>query len=400
MRIVLVNHCHPDLGHICATRARAFAGALTQRGHAVVLVSESLPGADGDTPDGLTQRIARHDWTVPLSVASKPRPATWVPRARAGKLGVANKVVLAGSYLLWGEVFSDWTDASRPLWPVIAKAFKPDVAWGSFGNTGVLRITQGIAAVANVPWVMDMKDPWSTFVPSPLRSFVAYRFRDARAFTTLSAGHGAEARRWFGRDATVVHSAIPSSWVTCGRGEPPQDTVRLTLSGSLYADAHLGLFAAGILRWLARRDDPRPVQIAYYGSEGERLRKAFAGVANACQLSIKGNVTLDALFTAQTNAHANAFIANPATLFHHKIFELAAAGRPVVTVPGISADERAVLARLGIRLHSGADVDTIARALHMAEGDTPTVPSSEAMAAYTWDAQAEIMESVLQSVAS
>lgn len=399
MRIVVVNHCHPDMGHICAARARAFAEALTRRGHAVVLVSESLSGADGDTAEDLTQRLARHDWAAPLFAAARPRPAPLLTRAREGKLGVANKAVLAWNYLLRGEVFADWTSASRPLWPVIAGTFKPDVVWGSFGNTGVLRIAQGIATAAGAPWVADMKDPWSGFVPPPLRRLTAFRFRDARAFTALSAGHGAEVRRWFGRGATVVHSAVPAAWLRHDREEPSSDVIRLTLSGSLYADAHLKLFAAGVLRWLARRDDPRPVQIDYYGNEGDRLRAAFAGVANACRFSIKGRVPVDELFAAQTGAHANAFIANPAVLFHHKILELAATGRPVVVVPGVSAEERGILARLGVRLHAGADTDTIARALHMTEAGASPASASDALTAYTWDAQAEILESVLRSVA-
>ena len=44
LRILIVNHCHPDTPHICATRLREFAGALSERGHRVALVTEPLRG--------------------------------------------------------------------------------------------------------------------------------------------------------------------------------------------------------------------------------------------------------------------------------------------------------------------------------------------------------------------
>lgn len=403
MRIVLVNHCHPDSAHICATRARAFAVALTRRGHAVMLVTENLPdGPAGDTPATLAARLAAPDLTAPLAVAVTPAPAPVLRRARAGGLGILNKSVLAWNYLVGGEVFSDWTGASRPLWPVIAEAFKPDVVWGSFGNTGVLRIAEGIADAAGVPWVMDMKDPWGGFVPFPMRRAVAYRFRHARAFTALSAGHGDEVRRWFDRAATVIHSGIPADWLRHKRANPPEDRIRLTLSGSLYGEASLRLFAAGMLRWLARRSDPRPVDLDYYGGEGERVRAAFAGFIDLCAVTIRGRVPVDTLFAAQAGAHANAFIASPAVLFHHKIIELAAAGRPIVAVPGASPEERGLLTRLGARLHAGADADTVARALHLIEDthDPAARTSRGRLTPYTWDAQAEILDTVLTDAAS
>ena len=66
----------------------------------------------------------------------------------------------------------------RGVWAPLASAFRPEVAWGIFGNTDAWAIAQGIAREAGCPWVRDIKDQWTAFIPAPLQRLVAARYAD------------------------------------------------------------------------------------------------------------------------------------------------------------------------------------------------------------------------------
>ena len=54
MKLVLVNHCHPDRPHVCALRMREFARALARKGHQVVLLTGTLDDAPSPlVPSGI-----------------------------------------------------------------------------------------------------------------------------------------------------------------------------------------------------------------------------------------------------------------------------------------------------------------------------------------------------------
>ena len=75
LRLVFVNHCHPEMAHVCALRARSFADAMTRRGHRVVLLTET-PARDAPAPhpDDLVRGLNIHDWNHPYFLACPPRP--------------------------------------------------------------------------------------------------------------------------------------------------------------------------------------------------------------------------------------------------------------------------------------------------------------------------------------
>lgn len=71
MRIVFVNSCHPDTPHVCGLRARAFAEALTARGHQIILLTEPFEetGAGTELASG-PQMIKDHDWSEPCRIST------------------------------------------------------------------------------------------------------------------------------------------------------------------------------------------------------------------------------------------------------------------------------------------------------------------------------------------
>ena len=42
MRAVFINHCHPEIDHVCGMRAGRFAEAMVANGHKIVLLTQTL----------------------------------------------------------------------------------------------------------------------------------------------------------------------------------------------------------------------------------------------------------------------------------------------------------------------------------------------------------------------
>lgn len=405
MRAVLVNHCHPDLPHVCAVRLREFARALAARGHRIVLLTETLtPDDAGTDAAGLAADLAAHDWAQPFRLACPPVAA---PSTRALQLHrlrpPLSQAMVLWCYLVRGGVFWTWTAGSRPYWPVLAASFAPDVVWASFGNVDALDIARGLAAAARCPWVLDMKDPWNAFVPAPLCGLVARRYGNAAAVTALSEAHARAAAPWFGTDATVVYSGTevraPTPAPAAGDG-----TVRLVLTGSVYDGNDLATLMDALRDWLAGRD--RAVAdcvFIYAGGDHVRVLAAARALDGLCRLDIHPWLAPDRLDAVQGTATANLYIKGRTTPFHHKLMELLAAGRPVICHPAESAEARRIAGEVGVPLHSCADGAALRAALASLAPPAGTPPpiavDREALARYTWGTQAATLERVLHRAA-
>ncbi len=399
LRLVFVNHCHPEMPHVCALRARGFAEAMARRGHQVVLLSETLdPGDDAIAADDLGRALSAHDWTSFYRLACPPRRAPLLRRARRGRLPwLCNKAVLAAAYATSGGPFADWVGGARPYGKALAEDFRPQAVWGIFGNTGAWLIARQIAKRSAAPWVMDLKDGWGHFVPAGMRGSTARRFADAAAATALSEAHARELRARFGVAAEVVYSGIPPE-----ASEPPGQERHVSpsdivVSGSLYESGSVDILVAGLRRWLADRPDGDRPRLRYFGTDGDRLRAAASGLGRMCEIDIQGYRPLDELYQALRASRVNLYVRSPTTLFHHKLIELLSCGRPIVTIRRESVEARRIAAELGGRLTGCDGAADLARALADAwSSDVFAPPDRDRMARYTWDSQAVLLERVLE----
>jgi hypothetical protein len=390
MRAVLVNHCHPDTPHVCATRMVRFAEALAERGHQVVLLTETLEGHPADhRPEDLAAGLERHDWAAPFHLAIAPRPDRLLSAFREGHLPAAlRKAVAAGYYLAQGGVFTDWRQGSRPYWPVLASAFRPQVVWATFGNTDALAIGRGIAALAGCPWIMDIKDPWSVFIPAPIRGLLAWRFGDAAALTALSSDHAADAAPWFGRRAKVIHSGIGQSLLA--PMPPPGDERRLLLLGGLYGQAELEELLAGVGRWPAAGR----LTLCYAGSETARFTEAAGRLVPGAVLEAPGWRSLDEIRDLAARSWATLYVRTPRALFQHKLFELIALARPMICLPPEGAEAQELAAGLGGVLLGCSTSDEVAAALEACP--RPCAPDLAGLARYGWAGQAAVLDCLFQ----
>lgn len=404
MPIVFVNHCHPDVPHVCAVRLRQFAEVLAGRGHRVVLlVAGSQNLGASPPPDRVAIELEGHDWSRPYVLACAPRDMSLLARAREGRgPAVLGRALLAAHFVANGGVFADWTAGSRPYWPVLAEKFRPEVVWATFGNTDAWRIARGIARQSGCPWVMDIKDNWESFIPSAFRGILARRFGDAAAVTALSRANAGDSARWFRRPAEVIYSGISAGFLKDVPLPPDHGAIRLALVGSLYAGEHVDALMAGIASWLrGRGGDGEPVTLAYLGPQTEAFRTAARALDGLCRVETPGMLPIDAMWDVIRRARANLFVRSTTGFFHHKIIEMLAADRPIVCLPEECDEAKGIVREVGGILHSCRTADEVVAAMRQIEASPggPSGVSRQVLERYSWDAQAQVLEQVLRRVA-
>lgn len=398
MRAVFINHCHPGVPHVCGLRAGRFAEALAARGHEIVLLSEVLhPGDFGLVPGDLPAALANHDWRLPFVLPCRPHGYERIVRARHGQLPEGwRQMVIAWSYAKHGGMFPDWQAGAASYFPILAETFRPDVVWGTFGNTDTWRLCQGLAARAGCPWVADFKDNWAAFVPSGLHTLMAARFGDAAGMTVYSCAHCDQADVLFPRTMkTVLYSGVDA----VGDVTPPSggDAVTLTLTGSVYDQALLAELLAAVDTWAARHPS-RETVLHYAGNDGEAVAAASLGCRY--RLKLEGYLPQDELHALQSDASANLYVHNPRCLMHHKALELIAMGRPVISYPGETDEVKDLAAEVGGSLFAAANGQEAVEALAVAVDNPPPVPARSRREAFTWGHRAGVLEKVLGDAAA
>lgn len=395
-RIVLINHTSPARGDVSALRMSRLAEALSRRGDAALLMTTS-GGIDGDAVplSQVEERIRDRPSGTVVHLACAPVPTPVYERARTGALpSPLRQAVLAWGYAAHGGVFPDWRLGARPYLPIIADAFRPDAIIGTFGNTDTWSIAAELARHAKSPWIADLKDNWSAFVPRFFATSAPRRFADMAHMTVYSEAHRTEADKWFPAPKTVVYSGFDH---IAPPAQTSYDGTRVTLVGSVYDDEKVALLIRALDTW-RRNAGLDTVTLAYAGADGARVAAILERLALPMTFIDHGRLAPDALGTALASSAANAYVVHPRSLFQQKPLELLAAGRPVIAVPGENAEVERLSGEIGGRLVCGADPTTLATGL----ADALAAPSPEIRAdvldRFTWDAQAAVMEQVIDRV--
>jgi len=393
IRAVFVNHSHPDMRHVSALRMTSFAQALASMGHKIVLLTETLN--PGDLAPSVAQTktdLGGHDWERPFVLPCPPMPASLLARARVGKLGFGvRQGVLGASYLFRSGVFSDWQAGARPFLPVLAETFRPQIAWGTFGNTDAWNIARTVAAVSGCPWVADLKDNWGAFLPRGFARLIAARYRNAAHMTVFSEAHRDEADRWFNQDKTVIYSGFNEN-AAPGYSEG----FRVLLTGSIYDDACLARFVGGLRLWLSQSTND--VVFSYAGNDRERVSRHAEPLQGLCKIEINDFLPYGDLIALQKTSRLNVYVRNPSNLFQHKTLELLAAGSPVISIPGESGEAQRIADEIGGHLWSCETQDQVFEALQKTATQTPPATDTDKTNAYSWQAQAKKLEQLFETV--
>ncbi len=396
MRAVFVNQCHPETPHVCAVRLRGFARALAAKGHRVVLLTECLGGAVAATDRrGLADRLAGHQWEEVFHVGCPPAAAPLLGRLHDGRLPWGlRQATVAASFVFAGGVFAHWRRASRPSVAHLARSFRPEIVWGSFGITDAWNIARDLAGAAGCPWIADLKDNWDNFVPFGLRQLLPGRYRDAAHMTALSDAHAGIGRRRFGLDTTTVYSGFPLDSLQRPVADPDDGVFRIVSAGSIYDGEALKTLIAGIGGWLAKRAATTPVEFHYRGGDRGRVAALAAPLAGRCTVDTRPFVAADELHALQRHAAVNVYPRYAPMLFHHKFVECLATGRPIICVPSETAECRRIAKDTGTALYSCDSAGEIENALCAIDGRRMPPADVGRLARYSWERQADVLGNV------
>ena len=172
-----------------------------------------------------------------------------------------------------------------------------------------------------------------------------------------------------------------------------------------YARLHgagiIDTLGAGLAAWIENDvapDQRHRVTLAYFGSDGERVATLARRLDGLCRVDANGFRPLPELHEALRRARLNIFIRCHRVLFHHNVFELLSADRPILCLPGAGDETRAIVADVGGTLHGCGDAEDVRQALARVWGDPPAPVGivRERLLRYSWESQAAILEDVLE----
>tara|TARA_Y100001936_G_C16086117_1_gene681876 strand:- start:3399 stop:4538 length:1140 start_codon:yes stop_codon:yes gene_type:complete len=367
---------------------------LSAAGDQTILFSGPLHIDDpGDDPALVETRIETHDWSKPLYI-SGPLVRTPIRRAaREGKIVPPfRQVIIGATYLFWGGIFCDWRAGSSAFLTPVAKAFCPDLVYGTFGNTDAWYVARSLAVTAKCPWVADYKDPWNKFIPIGLRHNVASRFTDLAAMTVFSKAHGRDASAWFPGKKYVVYSGYRAEPNT-KKSTKKNDIFRVCLSGSVYDGDKVRLLLEGMIRTSLSQK----IVLFYAGNDGGVVDKIVEQENFPVEFENLGYLDIAALVQLQASATVNVYIRNEESLFQQKVIELLALGRPVMAIPGESAEASDIARKIGGELIGAKTPGEIAGALAVI-GDDRTEIDQGRLQPYSWSCQTKKLRQIFSDV--
>ena len=395
-RAVFVSDTGVARGAVYGLRVMAFAAVLARRGHRIVVISPALH-ADDDVVDldTLPLRFSTHDWRSPLVLKRLPFTAPDVSRLPV----FLRRLMTALQFAIWGGTDRGWSRAAAPLSRAVARLFRPDIVWATFGSTSNLVAAQGLARESEVPWVADLKDNVDIYVPATVRWLLARRFADMAGATSNAQLHADAARRWLSRDVALVRSGFAPEMAASETSALDREAFRVTLVGSVYGQARCDAFIAALAHWIASLPDAarHDIRFRYAGVAPDTVRTSLATYALGIETQVTGNVAHADLARLCHAAAVNCYIWLPTT-FHHKALELLACRRPVIAFPGEHRETLQLASETGGLLTPCADADALAAALDAAFvrwRDRAEMPGFVA-GPYSWEGQGELLETTLR----
>lgn len=404
MRLVFINQAHPDNGHVSGMRLGFFAKAMARRGHQVVLLTCALP--DSTQFDGaethLADRLRKHDWATPLIIAVKPLRRRTLELIRENHLPNAGRRTLTlWQFLVHGGVSADWQVPAERTATRLAKEFKPDLVWATFGNTSTLVLAKSLARHAGCPWLMDIKDNWKTYVPKGLRHLMAWRFWSAAGWTSNAVRHQEIAAHWLKLPRyQIIYSGVADVFF---RRQPQPDgqpaRSDLLLVGSTRARTGLDVYLAAVAQWLSGLADAERAQVrfVYAGSDVDRVRASLQTSPLPCKTELLAQLSLADLAQLAQRAFANSYLVGQSG-FHHKLLELLACGQPLVCYPSESPESLRLAAQIETNFASCQSVAELRDALADAWARRDAVHPTSAPPPWRWDDFAEELERFFRSV--
>jgi hypothetical protein len=417
VRLVFVNHLHPETGLVGALRMWRFAEELALRGHQIVFLCATHRIADDAR--ALEARLMSHQWAQPLLVACGPRPLE-DPRASAPRGGAvaslaqgghvrepeagiprvermrrfSSRVRTAWDLVVRGGPFWSWRQAAQQLYGPLCRQFKPQLAFATFADLDSLNIARDLATECAIPWVLDIKDATDAFVPPALRWLIARRYRDAAAVTLNSEYQRRHNPGWSVAEASVIYSGMET--VRAGPNISDFNPQIYSLVGAAYSDESLRDLLTAFRSYAETGFAASSPRMRYYGKEESRVAAAAEAAGAQSLIECVGMVARTRMLVECAKSSAVCYVSSPRT-FHHKLIELSSLGRPMICYPSESAEALALATRHDLPLWSCIDSAALQRAFEGARS-FPTRSMAYLERTLSWSAVASQLESTFQGV--
>ena len=397
-RIVIVNELHPNEKRIGCVRMRELADAFNRLGCATLLLtmdhstqSTAIPAAK------VNAIIQQHLFTSRLDIACINKTSFLQRFIQSKKTpAIFRKMAIMLGYTIFHGIMRSWSLSAKPYLKPIATAFQPDIVMGTFGNTNTLLIAQRLAKLANCPWILDIKDPWNYFIPTPFKRYVARRFQDACLIITLADFYWNDVSRWFGSlPHQTIYSGFPLSLLHHQKNCDSDAPFRLFIIGSCYDAAMLERMMQGITLFLDTLS--KPCEIHYAGPGDAEIEPYFNIFKKKVACINHGLIAQSIFFSLAQQAAVLMYIHSDET-FHHKSTELLAFKKPIICVPREHAEAIQLASEAKIPLHICQNAEDVMNALQ----NCFTHPidlhhiNDEAISKLSWDAQASRLCCVLK----
>ncbi|AGA89816.1 hypothetical protein Thimo_0994 [Thioflavicoccus mobilis 8321] len=270
-----------------------------------------------------------------------------------------------------------------------------DLVWATFTPIECWTIADRFARARGIPFVADIKDNWSDYVPSGLRRLVAGRSAFARSLTANSSA------QWpfFPPDRRPREVIYSGYWRDRLDAAPPAGQNPM-LTGVFFGRPDLSGYRQlvdAMKTWAEARQ--RPLRLRFFGARHEEVQ-GFVPADGASLLRLEARPFLppERLMDECRRADFNFYVRHPRVAIHHKATELMAAGRPILVWGAETAETRALAERVGVAMYVCRAQDELNDCLdRFSEGYRSPTTDRIQLQWLTWENQATRLLAVFES---
>lgn len=314
MRVLLISYWFPPTNAVGAVRAGKFAKYMLEAGHDVRVIA-------GPRQPPLTLPLE-----VPEALVSRPasRPETPSHKLLAGlRVGMRRHPGIHGTAARRAEDWlrhhwyaarhvpdkqRGWLVPAVDLGRALMRSWQPDVIVASAPPYSGLIAAARLSAEAGVPWVAELRDPWSANVYNDRpawrdvldRVMERRTLRSAAALVAVSPVVARDLRAHRQPVATVLNGFAPED-LQPATPTARRDELTIVYTGTIYPGHRdpSALFAA-----IARLSEParRRVRVVFYGPKGDQVHALAERQGVLAQVAVMPSVSYAESLVRQSNA--------------------------------------------------------------------------------------------------
>lgn len=417
-RVLMLAHWFPPCRRwpTAGRRVEGFARHLPKYGWDALVLTPDLGAHD------LCDCGAAHDGDLPgLDVRRFPlRPSRAAalsrggPTPRPGPAGTSPSRAAMGPTLRSAfESRGRWLTEAYGAVSELLRSDSFDVIWTTSSPHSSVMVGARAQRSSGLPWVADLRDPVDDIVLAPgahhgpqqmlRRVAVKPALRRAAAVVAATRGSAEADARSLGREVTWVYSGLSEAWIeeaaTARRHAGPQGGSaprEVVLTGAIYAGT---MELAPLLTALAELvRSSVDLVLVYLGPDGAVLKDAAAQVGFDA-VDDRGVRRPEEVRQVLATSDVNLLLEHAGTSkrIPGKVFELLASARPIVCVPGSSAELSSLLIESSLGTVAST-ADSIAGAIRDSFGSPPPSVDTRGLEPWLTSTAARHLGAVLDDV--